>query len=350
VFASLEPFRKQWIATGGTDAKWNELAVSSILGAAYQAGDRGSANSILDTLHDTRGGQGALASLVDSSGQPLAENIERSRYYIDRALDERATAGLKGVRSQVALQGEQAVQAAWDHFGSKLLDGSASKDDIQSYLLQNNVPAQSVGYALGQLAENQSKLNALGRAQIELHSGDTDVAQQVLGVYATARTKGLTHDVFSQAIDMVRSGTIDYTEAKDLLSAAQSRSDHLDAEGRADARQAKSDARAEKASDRQAQLEAARNSKEYKGQSVDVAVSTLEGLGNNGLTNSPQARQALATRLNAAEGTWLRTHPDDWQGARAAVDDELDRYLKPKIAAIKARKAGTTKPTIGGAQ
>jgi hypothetical protein len=328
VFDATEPQHKEWLATGGTEADWNMMLVNSVIAAGTNSADP----TLLEVLKDERGGKGALANIAGPDGKPVAETISAAQHYIQQAADEKGMAEFRAHQAQVKTEGTRAEQDMWTEYGYDLINGTVPKDHMIAFLQTKGYSPEAAMFAIGDLAEQESKNMTLSRA---LMSGD----EEVLQLYTEANTNGMSAQLKGQIGEMVRTHRIDLTEAEQIQSTAQSRTNHLESENRADARQAVSDRRANEREARQLTADHAKDLVNNRQQNLGSVSTTLQRLGDKSLLD-PKTRTAVERGATDAEGAWLVAHPGDVAGAMTASDNYLNAYATQRINRIRARKGG----------
>lgn len=335
VYEALEPQRRDWLATGGSEAEWNTLATNAVIGAAFNTGDA----SLLDVLDDSRGGKGALSNIAGPNGQPMAETIAGARYRIEEDVSSKGMAEIRAKQNAVKLEGMKAEQAVWDRFGFGLQEAKVSKADLLGFLKEQGYTPQAAQYALGEFAKAASENNSLTRS---LMGADPEV----LDLYAAANRHGYSSRLQAKIADKVRLGEMDLTEAEQILGTATARTNHLESEARSDARQARSDARAAAREENALTTATAKALQTYRTQLAGAVAMKLERAKIRVLRD-PKARRQFEQSLEDAESEHLMTHPGDVAGARAVVNARAYDFMQ----AAKPRLPRTpTQPATAGRQ
>jgi len=332
VYAAMEPQHQQWLSTGGTEQEWNNVAVNSVVGAAFNSGD----SSLLGVLNDDRHGQGALSHIAGPDGKPVAETLSSASYWIDRESNMAGSSALRSIETAANLEGQKAANLVADHFGYDFLQGKVAKSDILGFLQQQGVSPKGADVAIGILSKSASENQALGRA---LMGANPDV----LALYNKANREGYSDDLAGQVADKVRTGQLDLTEGEQIISSATSRTNHLDSEQRADARSARSDARAAASDQRRLTLDQAKALKDHRTQRLGVISTALSSVGIKTLAD-PKQRTALLAQLQDVEGGYLASHAGDTLGASQAVDAAANKYLNSVIARHNRMQSPATAP------
>lgn len=325
VFAAMEPMHKSWLATGGTEPQWNNLVVNSVIAAAANSGDEITADKLLDSLSWDRNGQGALANQSGPKGNPVAEDIMQARYRIGQAIANQGFSSYRAKANQIKLQGANATSEIYASMGVEFIKGQVTRTQITDHLMGKGFPPEAIAEAMGNLAEDASKNQALGRALMGADVG-------VLDLYSKSRSEGYSDKLENDVSEFVRLGRMDINEGEQILGAAYSRLDSLRAEGRTASRQATSDARADARQGQTLKLQYGKDLKEHREQRVGATAQALPAV-----SKDPKIRADLSRTLTDAESNYLLTHPGDIDGAQKAVDDKANQWLlarrKPKTTA-----------------
>lgn len=336
VYAALEPQRVQWMATGGTEAQWNNLQINSIIAAAANSGDEAVADKLLDSLSDDRGGKGALANIAGPSGNPVAEDIMQARYRISQAIGFAGMGEIRAKRNQAVAEGQQAEQVIWDTFGTDFSLGQVSKVEIIDTLKAANFSPQGIQEALNSLSEAAGKNASLGRA---LMGADPEV----FDLFTEAKTKGYSPDFQKRLQDKALRGEIDLNEYEQILSTASGTTDRNQSEAKSDARAARSDANA-RAIAGVLPTRSIQQLTQNRQSTLGAVSQGLAKVGDKSLTTNPGKRTALEKTLMDVQGAYLDAHPGDVTGANLAVDNYANTYLSGELAKRAPKPGGAPKP------
>jgi hypothetical protein len=323
VWAALAPLEKQWLDTGGTEQSWNSLVVNSTIAA----GANTASTAPLNILSDERGGKGALANMAGPDGTPVATTLMAARYRIEQEASSRGMSEIKARQSAIKLEGMQAVEAIQAQFGYDFLEGKISRAEVMGFLKEKGVSPAGADFALKELAESAAASTSLSRA---LAGGDPEVLQ----LYNRANTSGYSASLYSEVEGKVTRGEMDINEAEQILGTARSRSNQLESEANQDARSNRSDARADARESRAQSLALARETREAGTVDVSVAATALEGIGDRSLQDANTRARVTRGAADVAN-TWLRAHPGDYAGARAAQRAYMGDYTRRRIARQK---------------
>lgn len=333
VWEALDPSRKEWIGTGGTEAEWDLLTINSVVAAAFNSGN----SQLLSVLDDNRGGKGALSNIAGPDGQPVAQSLATARYRIEQEVEARGTRELRAKRTAVAIEGMTGTQMVWDQFGYGFLTGEVSQAEIVEFLQANNISAQGAAYAVGELQKAAADNTGLSRALQE-----QDV--RTLELYTMAARQGYSRELEAEIAERVRTKRLTVTEGQQLISTAMSRTNHLESEARSDARAARSDARAEARDERLLKADQAKSLKSHReGVSAD-AIQRLESAGIRSYRSATRRRQ-FDQALEDAETAHLLNNPGDVNGARQAVRAKAASIIRTEA---QRRAVATGRAPTGG--
>lgn len=313
----LQASRLSWLAVGGTNEKFNQLALQSYLGAATTAG----APELTAMIPQD------LRNIATASGN-AAEEIATASYRIEQAETYKATGELRRQKAAIEAEGMKAETTAWGIYGTKLITGDFSQREIMETLTAQGVSPQAVQFMLKNLASDVTANNSLYTAQVNLYGSNPENAAELLDIEAAAGATGMTAALKARVTEQVRSGHMDLADARRVMGKADTASKHFEAEGRADVREARAAAR----DDRRITIEQARALKDGRDETLGVVSTTLANAGDPILSKDPKARTYWSRRMDDAQHNHLAAHPDDYTGADKAAKDTLNGFLKERLA------------------
>lgn len=345
-YGALDDSERAWISTGGTEEQFALMTKGAIVAAAYKSVNP----KLLDVLNDDRGGKGAISSMFNEKGQSLAEEIATDKYRIGEAANAALMGDAKVQKAQREAAGYRLYNWAYANIPTDdLLKGNFNFHDMVEKLKTATDPetkqpftGPAIQAALAIFGEEQAKDNSLQRSLIDQYSNSPESAQRILNLTARTLKEGLTPAIEAEIHSAVRLGQIDANKATALLDKAASTSARFQSEGRADARQARADAKDE----RRYRLQADVDLKDRVGLLVGNATNALAGAGSPVLARDPAKRATFTRQVGAAADAHLYAHPGDYAGANKAAEDAANRLLLPELA--KARAAADRKKTTGG--
>jgi hypothetical protein len=320
VWEALAPAKKEWLDTGGTEAQWNNLTINSVIAASANSADA----SLLNVLQDDRGGEGALANIAGPDGTPVAQTIMSARYRIEQEAATRGMAEIRAKQNAAKAEGMKAVDELQTTFGYDFLRGEISQGEVLKALEAKGYSPQAAAYAINVLAGQASDVTSLARSL-------ADSNPETLDLYRRANTEGMSSSLYAEIEAKVISGEMDVPEAKSVMAAAVARTNHFEAEARADSRSNRSDARAAATASKQQSLMGAFNVKQATDQALGASSVALQGLGDRSLLD-PATRKRVTTGAQDAANAALARNPGDYGGAAEASKQYLNRYVTDRIA------------------
>lgn len=317
--AALKPFVDQWVSTGGTVPQARNMMLQSVIGAAANTGN----TSLLDVLQKDFDGHGALADMSGPNGQPVAEDLMRSRYYIERLAGQNPEKKAEAIHA--FQMGSQAADAITAKYGFLPLHGKVSKEDMQAVIeaIPGMTP-QGEAEAFRQIYEPIHAADQLATSLYTLHSQDPGTELTVAKLYERAGMKGYTPDLENDMQSLIRSGVIDKADADRITEKATSRTNALEAKAESRAQHVDTESRL-------ASRQAAQDFKTHSDEMVGTVINATASV-NDKTYLQPQAKAALTTQVHAAGESWLASHKGDYAGAQQAQQDAANRILVQHLA------------------
>lgn len=335
-YDAIQPYLDQWHGTGGTDAQANALIKGAFSAAAANVGD----GDLLDALKYDRGnGKGSVYDIVDAKGNPYAADIEQTRYYVFKQAEIAGMGAVRKAQAQQEIEGFQVQNWAYQKYGWDLMSGKVPMQEIRDEARAAGFSPQGVQAFFREESRDLSSIDAYMSAQTRQYAKDPANQETILKLRTEALRQGFTPSFEARVWEQVRNG-MDEQTANDILTKADSTAKYFHSEAKAGERERRSQANF----DRSQRQQAARDFKQTRDELIGNLSVTLQGVGDRYLLN-PTFRTQVTRGATDAGNAWLRSHPDDYPGANAAMDAYLDGIAKQRLARLRR---SSTKGINGG--
>jgi hypothetical protein len=331
LYSAIQPFLDRWHGTGGTDADAINLTRGAFESAASSVGNP----DLLDALKDDRGGKGAIYNMVGENGRPVSEDIEQTKYRIDRMQNIQGMGAVHALQAQQELEGFKLQAWAYQKYGWDLAAGKIPQDTILKDAQEAGFSPQGFEAFMQVEARDLASNNTYASAQTRQYALTPGNQDTILRLRTEALKSGWSGHLEQEVFEQVRNG-MDENVANDILSKADSSSKYFRAEAKGDEREARSEA----TMNRQMRAQGTRDFKQSVQQSLGQLSEALQAAGDRSMLSNPASRTARLRGATDAGNAWLRQHSDDYTGAGKAADDYLDQYAKQRLALLKANRAG----------
>lgn len=261
------------------------------------------------------------ASLYGMPG--VADQVESDRYRINEAA---AAAPLQRARVEKAkrqARGYEARDLLWQQFGTGLLTGAATREQIITSLSSKNYSGPEIAEALNQVNEVLRDSVGVANAQVAARGQNPGSALDVLNIVSDAQRSGWSPQLEKRVGDAILRGDISGGDGEQIITSAVSKASSMRAEARTEERLDMAEEKANGGVSNYTDL------KRKAGFLGDLVVQSLAQAqpGNAAKIRSPKVTKAIKDRISSAMGAWLAANPDDWGGALQAGKDAANAAL-----------------------
>lgn len=236
-YASIEPARTQWFATGGDQTGWDDLVKDMVTSAAEKATDP----NMIDLLKDPKlRGNKDGPSIYDMPG--VAKEAEQLKYYIQQRAEQEPLNRLQQVTNQRKARASEALDALYTAHGTNLLTGNFSRNGLIQELTGKGYNAQEIAMVFDQLRNQVSDSAGLEEAAMSARigphlpewagggGGGGSSSPVIFSLGVSAAKEGYSPEFEAEVEQAVLAGTIKPAAGASLVSRAMATSRRLNKE------------------------------------------------------------------------------------------------------------------------
>lgn len=257
----------------------------------------------------------------------VADQVESDRYRISEAQQAAITERMRAIDAQRTARGYEAQDYLLNKYGTGLLTGAVTRETIISDLSGRGYSAPEIGKTLSFLRDGLSDSVGVANAQVAARQQDPGTAKSILDIQVRAATQGYAPGMEDEVGSLVLSGVLSRDDASGIIGTAISRTRQQEAEVKADAREARAEA---KYKDSQRMVSSYSDLKEQADIMAGFVVTKAVQMNpaQEVRLRDPQRRTAWERAITDAMGAWLMAHPKDWDGALAAGQTAAANLLR----------------------
>lgn len=318
--AALEPVRAQGRSTGLSNGELDGLLVKAVTTAAYATGRPG----LIDRLQTLKSSDGKT-TLYNLPG--VADAAETDKYRIGQSAASEADNRVRAMEGAWKTRGYEAVNLLTETFGNDLISATTKRETIRDFLTEKGYKPQEIAVALKEVRSWVGDYSALGNASFEVYGDSPEGSRMLLRLGMEAATNGYSPGLDAQIQQEVVAGRLPGDEGARMLNTAISRSNTLEAQGRARINFAQ--AQGDRGSDLRGGV---RNATQLRSAALAKAALSAEAQRRTGRKLSQQVRREINVEVVDAALAYMSSNPGDYSGALAAAD------LRARTIAANAAK------------
>lgn len=270
-------------------------------------------------------------------GMPgVADQVESDRYRINEAAAAAPMQRARVLKAQREARGYEASDVLWQNYGTGLLTGHVTRDQVLKTLGDKGYSGPEIAEALQQVNSVLRDSVGVANAQVAARGQNPGNAMEVLEIASDAQRSGWTPQLETRVGRKVLDGTLTGDDGRAIISSAISRSNQQRSEQRAEDREARAEARAGGGVSNWKGL------RESSTHLRDLVVQTIaqQMPQKAAAIRSTKAMKAIQDRITTAMGAWLAANPEDFAGALQAGKDESNKALLEAMGQFP--RAGST--------
>ncbi len=273
----------------------------------------------------------------------VADQVESDRYRINEAAAAAPLQRARVVKAQREARGYEASDILWQNYGTGLLTGHVTRDQVLKTLGDKGYSGPEIAEALQQVNSVLRDSVGVANAQVAARGQNPGAAMEILDITSDAQRTGWTPDLQHRVGLKVLDGSLTGDDASRIIGSAISRSNQQKSEARAEERMDMAEARARGGVGNYKDL------RRSAGNLKDLVVQTVANQlpQKAAAIRSPKAMKMIQDRISNAMGAWLAAHPADYAGALQAGKDESNKALLDAMGQLP-RANSTPKPAAGG--